>query len=694
MLSIHPVFPILSPRQSILEKLLLLLAISIFLTFSPNETNAQVAFYGKPIAADLGIPWDLVEGPDGYIWFTQRHGAVCRVPMDGGPVDTLAVLQTNVPKSEEGGVLGMALHPDFKDTPIVYISYTVLQNDVYSKYIDAFLWDGNRLLKAKRIYELTPVAFTHLGCRMIILPDYTLMFSNGDQPYVDKTYDVDADVGKICRITLNGKIPSDNPFPEHRMWSRGHRNPQGIVRLPDGTIFAAEHGNVIEDEVNLIVKGGNYGWPLVEGVCDTPEEITICDSLDIIEPAWSSGNSTIAPSGMAYYNHDRYPDLKGSLLLGTLKNARLYQFRVDSADHSLTLVNQHMHFSYGRIRDVLVTSDGRVFFSTSNHESNARYPFKSTDRDYIYELMPYWELAPAVIRCDPDTMRMTAAVGDVAVKTMTIWNDGETSLDVISIWSTAHDTVGTSHWYGNVQIQPGAYYPYDFIYTPTTEGPHEIEYIIPYLDRGNVVYDHRLFHGNTNAGVLHFESEGDELLMGGYVNELSVLNLPLTHKGNQPVSILDVTLSDTTNYTFQRPHNEVVQPGESPVGKLLFHPKQVGNFPVKIELQTDSYRNSVINVLGRAGVNFVQDDNVAPIVVMRPNPATEHVEIIAVNSNLRRVEIRDLLGILVYSCTECPGNSIQWNLTTNGGRSVAAGSYSVSIETDDYATTLPLRLIR
>jgi glucose/arabinose dehydrogenase len=148
---------------------------------------------------------------------------------------------------------------------------------------------------------------THDGCRMIILPDQTLLFSTGDAQNQPAAQNLEHLSGKFLRLHLDGSIPDDNPFPANPVYSLGHRNAQGLYLASNGIIYSSEHGPSTDDELNIIEPGRNYGWPDVHGFCDLPAEITFCDENNVKEPleAWTP---TIATSDIVYYDHDAIPE--------------------------------------------------------------------------------------------------------------------------------------------------------------------------------------------------------------------------------------------------------------------------------------------------------------------------------------------------------------------------------------------------
>jgi aldose sugar dehydrogenase len=165
-------------------------------------------------------------------------------------------------------------------------------------------------------------------------------------------------------MNLDGSVPADNPIPGSPVWSWGHRNAQGLVFVGN-TLFSSEHGATTDDEINIIEKGRNYGWPEVEGFCDEADERSFCNGNNIKEPlkAWTP---TVAFAGMDYYNADNIPEWKNCLLVTTLKNRRLYVMKLNEARDKIENVSEYFKDYFGRLRDVCVAPDGKVYIGTTN----------------------------------------------------------------------------------------------------------------------------------------------------------------------------------------------------------------------------------------------------------------------------------------------------------------------------------------
>lgn len=321
------------------------------------------------IVQGLNYPWELVWGSDNFIWMTERGGKISRVNPATGAV-TLVHTVTEVLSNGEGGMLGMVLHPNFSTTPHVFVAYNYNNAGNYREKIIRFTYNGTTLTSPVTIIDNIAAASIHNGCRMVITPDLKLFITTGDASNQSLPQNTSSINGKVLRLNLDGTIPADNPVAGNPYWSFGHRNPQGLV-FANNILYSSEHGPSNDDEINIIEKGRNYGWPAVHGYCDLSGEQTFCAANNVKEPikAWTP---TAAVCGMDYYNSNLIPQWKNSLLMVALKNSRLYQMKLDAAFTSITETNEFFNSSYGRMRDICISPAGRVYICTSNGGNNDR----------------------------------------------------------------------------------------------------------------------------------------------------------------------------------------------------------------------------------------------------------------------------------------------------------------------------------
>jgi aldose sugar dehydrogenase len=269
-------------------------------------------------------------------------------------------------------LLGMVQHPDFLTNGLFYVVYNYTKNGTYTEKVVQFTFSNNAVANPVIILDNIPAASIHNGSRMLITAEAApkLFITTGDANNTGLPQNTGSLSGKVLRLNLDGSIPADNPVAGNPYWSYGHRNAQGLVMV-NNTLYSSEHGPNIEDEVNIIEKGRNFGWPNVNGPCDGAE-ITWCNANNPKAPLWSTGNVTLALCGIDYYNGDRIPQWKNSILLTTLKNATLYQLQLSVDGQTVTGSKQYFRNSWGRLRDICISPAGRVYLCTSNGGNNDR----------------------------------------------------------------------------------------------------------------------------------------------------------------------------------------------------------------------------------------------------------------------------------------------------------------------------------
>ncbi len=334
------------------------------------------------VADKLNIPWSIAWAPDGTIFFTERDGHL-RAIKEGvlleKPIFSLDV------GGVEGGLLGIALDPHYQENHFIYLYYTYndflsTQNKVV-RYVESNL----TLKEDKVIIDKIPGGPFHDGGRIKFGPDSKLYITTGDAGNADLSQDMNSLAGKILRINPDGTIPQDNPFPDSLVYSLGHRNPQGLDWDEFGNLVATEHGpsgwhGVAHDEMNLIVPGGNYGWPDIIG-SETME--------GLISPILHTGDDTWAPSGAEFYNGDKIPQWIGKYFVATLRGNHLHMIDFDLEKNTVLSDQKLFDGEYGRLRAVETGPDGYLYFLTSNQDGRG---IPKINDDKILRIVPLVEI--------------------------------------------------------------------------------------------------------------------------------------------------------------------------------------------------------------------------------------------------------------------------------------------------------------
>jgi glucose/arabinose dehydrogenase len=330
-----------------------------------NDTGTSAV---SVIIDNLTIPWEIVFLPDGDMLVTERPGRLVRISEERTVIPIAGVAHRG-----EGGLLGMALHPDFERNALIYLYLTTAEAGGLTNRVERYRLEGNTLVERTVIIENIPGSSFHDGGRIAFGPDGLLYITTGDAGNEGSAQDSGSLAGKILRVTADGSIPSDNPFST-AVYSYGHRNPQGLAWDSAGRLFATEHGRSGVrsgfDEVNLIVKGGNYGWPEIEG-----DEV----ANGMFPPLAHSGSDTTwAPSGAAVVG--------SRLFFAGLRGEALYEASLRG--NEVTGVVAHLSGTYGRLRTVTLGPDGFLYLLTNN--TDGRGTARSGD--------------DTIIRIDPKTL--------------------------------------------------------------------------------------------------------------------------------------------------------------------------------------------------------------------------------------------------------------------------------------------------
>jgi glucose/arabinose dehydrogenase len=329
-----------------------------------------------PVSQGLEHPWSLAFLPDGRMLVTERPGRLRLVGVDGKLAPQPVAGVPPVAEHGQGGLLDVALHPDFSNNGLLYLSYAAQGPGGYSTEVARARWvesgSAPRLEDVKVIFRQEPKSGTgrHFGSRLVFDRQGLLYITLGDRGDQDRAQKPDDLAGKIVRLADDGSVPQDNPFvgksgarPE--IFSLGNRNVQGAALHPQtGVLWAQEHGPQGGDEVNVIRAGVNYGWPVITygvnyGIGTKIGEGTAKPGM--AQPVWKWVPS-IAPSGMTFYEGDVFPNWKGDLFVGALKDEMLVRLELDG--DKVVREERMLKGKVGRVRDVRTGPDGYLYLLT------------------------------------------------------------------------------------------------------------------------------------------------------------------------------------------------------------------------------------------------------------------------------------------------------------------------------------------
>ena len=339
-------------------------------------TGDGVRFQAEVVASNLEIPWSLAFAPDGRLFVTERPGRV-RVIQDDQLLTDPALTLSDVFAAGEAGLLGFTFDPDFESNRFVYLLYSATVSGQPSvNRVVRYTETSNTLMDAVTIFDNIPAATTHDGGRIRFGPDGLLYFTMGDVQVRSSAQDLGVLTGKILRINSDGTTPPDNPFAS-QVYSWGHRNPQGIDWHPvSGDLWATEHGNVGNDELNRIEAGANYGWPEIEG-----DQMRAGMRTPIL-----FFSPSIAPSGGSFYTGQSFPAFRNDFFFGALRGTHLHRVQFSASDATMVESDERLlEGEFGRIRDVVTGPDGALYFCTNNTDGRGDlFP----DDDKVIRLVP------------------------------------------------------------------------------------------------------------------------------------------------------------------------------------------------------------------------------------------------------------------------------------------------------------------
>ena len=346
-------------------------------TNKPAPTRLTI----EKVAGTLFVPWSLVWTDSHRLLVTERNGAIRVIENDVLKPQPLKTFP-EVSKTGEEGLMGLARDPNYVDNHLIYTAVAYTKNKKIVVKIVRFKDENIKTSDDTIIFDDIPAAVYHDGGRIAFGPDGKLYITTGDATKKENAQDLSSVSGKILRINSDGTIPADNPFPNSPIWTYGHRNPEGLAWHPvSHLMYSTEHGpSIIDgpaggDEINLITKGSNYGWPLVD------HEKTLAGTehpLLLFTPAE-------APASAVFYTGDMFPEYKNDLLFGALVGEGIVRVRFDDKDPKKIVEYEKLGFiEKGRIRDIAIGPEGAIYFTTSNRDGRGT---PRTGDDSVYRII-------------------------------------------------------------------------------------------------------------------------------------------------------------------------------------------------------------------------------------------------------------------------------------------------------------------
>lgn len=358
-------------------------------TVISNEPSAELKLQTpvpplklEVIAENLYVPWSMVFTSTNRILLTERSGNIRTIlnnKLQTEPVLTFP----EVDSAGEEGLMGLALDPEYQRNKLLYVCLAYPTNNQLTAKVLQLKDNGLKLSIERTVIDNIPAARFHAGCELGFGPDSKLYISTGDATDKNIAQDLSSTGGKLLRINTDGSIPDDNPFPNSAIWSYGHRNPQGLDWHPiSKQLFSTEHGPSVfdgpagGDEINIISKAGNYGWPKV-----SHEQIAqgMINPLLVFTPA-------IAPGSAHFYTGSTIPTLQNDLLVGMLKGEGILRVVLTAPGYDKVALYQKLDgIDVGRIREITTGPDGAIYFSTSNRDGRGE---TRPNDDKIYRIIP------------------------------------------------------------------------------------------------------------------------------------------------------------------------------------------------------------------------------------------------------------------------------------------------------------------
>lgn len=342
-------------------------------TLAEPAPEGERALNVETLAEGLVNPWCVAFLPDGTLLVTERPGRL-RVIRDGALVEEPVAGVPEVYADNQAGLFDILPHPDFAENRTVFLSYAHGTDRANALRVARATFDGAALDNLEVIYEAKPLkeAGYHYGGKIVYAPDGALWVSIGEgSRYKELAQDMTTSFGAIIRINQDGSIPEDNPdFGENalpELWSKGHRNPQGLAWDGErGILWSNEHGPRGGDEINIIEKGANYGWPLASyGIDYNGARITPFTEYEGTKQPFKYWTPSIGVSGLAVYRGDLFSDWNGDLFVGAMATRALHRIDLNEAGEE---VGEERYLVGERVRDVRVGPDGAIYVTTEDRQ--------------------------------------------------------------------------------------------------------------------------------------------------------------------------------------------------------------------------------------------------------------------------------------------------------------------------------------
>ncbi|MBW4619359.1 MAG: PQQ-dependent sugar dehydrogenase [Cyanosarcina radialis HA8281-LM2] len=333
-------------------------------------SEGQVSVRVEEVVTGLDVPWGIGFLPDGDLLVSERSGRVRLV--QNGKLRPEAIATINVSDRGEGGLLGIATHPDFANNRLFYVYFTADDNGSDVNRVERWQLSEDRL-RAKRdrtIVDNIPVAQFHNGGRIRFGPDGMLYIGTGDARDPDLSQDANSLAGKILRVTPDGQVPADNPFSGNPVYILGIRNTQGFDWVNDSTLWVSDHGPSGElgrsghDKVSVARAGDNLGWPTIYR----------CESREgLVTPAivWQQA---LPPGGAAIYRGKAIPEWQGNFIVAALGAEQLQRVVIDPQSGRVQQHEVYLQGQHGRLREAIMGPDGELYVTTSNCDGRGSCP--------------------------------------------------------------------------------------------------------------------------------------------------------------------------------------------------------------------------------------------------------------------------------------------------------------------------------